>query len=104
MAFVAIVVVATATAMMPPGSLSLIIMLSDPILSLSSQRMWLYAHVERGKPRQFIQGWPNFKSTRTRFSLQVSSSEFLTVSFECFDGGEKGPEEFMPATRGTCLR
>ncbi|XP_059085132.1 pleckstrin homology domain-containing family G member 5-like isoform X3 [Tigriopus californicus] len=34
---------------------------------------------------------------------KVSSSEFLTVSFECFDG-ERGPEEFMPATRGTCLR
>jgi hypothetical protein len=38
-----------------------------------------------------------------RIVLQVSSSEFLTVSFECFES-ERGPEEFMPATRGTCLR
>lgn len=35
---------------------------------------------------------------------KVSSSEFLTVSFECFDVSDRGPEEFMPATRGTCLR
>ena len=36
---------------------------------------------------------------------KVSSSEFFTVYFECIeDDRERGYEEFVPATRGTCLR
>ena len=39
------------------------------------------------------------------FQLQVSSSEFFTVNFECLDDlRDRGYEEFVPATRGTCLR
>ncbi len=44
------------------------------------------------------------------FAFQVSSSEFLTVSFECLDLNssdklqQQQQEEFVPATRGTCLR
>jgi len=56
-----------------------------------------------------VSGSPRGYQRRRKLSTagKVSSSEFLTVNFESLDGasvGDRGPEEFMPATRGTCLR
>ena len=37
-----------------------------------------------------------------RLCIQISSSEYFSVSFDCFE--DPGPDEFVAASKGTSLR